>query len=105
MVLGSVMGSFNPNLDKEDTRIINTGFDVTQVKTDQVLGHRLMLSDALMDHEGAIIMALNNRTKLGITIAISVVAGLSRKLSFLLQALSLRAEGGAVHPIRWMLRR
>ena len=29
----------------------------------------------------------------------------SRKLSFQLQALSLRAEGRAVHPVRWMLRR
>jgi hypothetical protein len=43
------MGGFNPNLDKEDTQIFDAGFDVSQANVDQVLGHRLMLSDALTD--------------------------------------------------------
>ncbi len=49
IVLGSVMEGFNPNLDEEETQIIDAGFDVTQANADQVLGHRLMLSDALID--------------------------------------------------------
>jgi hypothetical protein len=62
IVLGGIMGGFNANLDSEDRKILDAGFDITQANMDQALGHRLMLGDGLIDFLSIISSLIETRT-------------------------------------------
>jgi hypothetical protein len=47
IVVGSVTDGFNANVDAGDEKILEAGFDFSRARTDQILGHKLALMDAL----------------------------------------------------------